>query len=59
MQPLRTLALDANILIRAVHGVRAREILNAFANSVSMCSPDVCFRDAEANIPAIAQTRAD
>ncbi len=53
----KPLVLDANILIRAVHGVRARRILDTFANSVSMCSPDVCFADAESKIPVIAPGR--
>jgi hypothetical protein len=40
------LVLDANILLRAVLGQRVRELLEAFEDTVTFYSPDVCFDDA-------------
>jgi PIN domain len=46
MNGRKGLVLDANILIRAVFGQRVRQILEAYENVASFCSPDVCFQDA-------------
>jgi predicted nucleic acid-binding protein len=55
-QPKR-LVLDANILLRAVFGVRVRDLLDAFEQEVAFHAPDESFEDAQANIPLIAATR--
>jgi predicted nucleic acid-binding protein len=51
------LVLDANILLRAVFGVRARGILESFEDVAAFYSPDVCFEDARKYIPVIAKRR--
>jgi hypothetical protein len=45
MTQRKGLVLDANILLRAVFG-RVRELLEAFEDTVTFYSPDVCFDDA-------------
>jgi predicted nucleic acid-binding protein len=51
------LVLDANILLRAVFGQRARELLEAFEDAVTFYSPDVCFDDARKYIPDVSSRR--
>jgi hypothetical protein len=51
------LVLDANILLRAVFGVRVRALLETYEEEVSFYSPDVCFDDARKYIPEIAKRR--
>ena len=57
MRTPRSLVLDANILLRAVFGVRVRELLESYEDSVVFYSPDVCFEDARKYIPDIALRR--
>jgi len=49
--------LDANILLRAVFGQRVRELLQAFEDTVTFYSPDVCFDDARKYIPDVSARR--
>jgi predicted nucleic acid-binding protein len=51
------LVLDANILLRAVFGVRVRALLETYEEEVSFYSPDVCFDDARKYIPEIVKRR--
>ena len=57
MNGRKGLVLDANILIRAVFGQRVRQILEAYENVASFCSPDVCFQDARKYIPNLSERR--
>jgi len=57
MRTPRPLVLDANILLRAVFGVRVRELLESYEDSAVFYSPDVCFEDARRYIPDIALRR--
>ena len=57
MNQAKQLVLDANILIRAVHGLQVRTILQTYADSSALCTPDVCFEDAKRHIPLIANSR--
>jgi hypothetical protein len=57
MMEQKRLVLDANILLRAVFGVRARSLLETYEDSVSFYTPDVCFSDAQKYIPIIAAAR--
>jgi len=57
MNPRRGLVLDANILLRAVFGIRVRQILEAYEGIAAFYSPDVCFMDAEKYIPDLARRR--
>ena len=53
----RGLVLDANILLRAVFGIRALALIESYEGSVRFYAPDVCFRDARKYIPGIAAKR--
>jgi len=53
----KRVVLDANILLRAVFGVRVRGILDAYEGAASIYSPDVCFDDARKYIPTLAAKR--
>lgn len=53
----RRIVLDANILIRAMLGVKVGGLLAKYADSVEFCAPSIAFEDAEANLPAIIAKR--
>lgn len=53
----RRIVLDANILIRAMLGVKVGGLLAKYAESVEFCAPSIAFDDAEANLPAIMAKR--
>jgi predicted nucleic acid-binding protein len=57
MTDQKRLVLDANILLRAVFGVRVRILLETYEDSVSFYAPDICFADARKYIPAISEKR--
>ncbi len=57
MTDQKRLVLDANILLRAVFGVRVRALLEAYEDAVSFYAPDICFADAQRYIPEIAAKR--
>ncbi|MGA7157725.1 MAG: PIN domain-containing protein [Acidobacteriaceae bacterium] len=57
MTDQKRLVLDANILLRAVFGVRVRHILETYEDSVSFYAPDICFGDARKYIPSISEKR--
>lgn len=54
MRSSKRLVLDANILLRAVFGVRVRGILESYEDLAAFYSPDICFEDARKYIPEIA-----
>jgi predicted nucleic acid-binding protein len=49
--------LDANILLRAVLGVRVRTILETFEDSANFYAPDICFGDARKYFDVISVAR--
>jgi predicted nucleic acid-binding protein len=49
--------LDANILIRAVLGVRVRDLLVRYGHDVEFFAPAVAFAEAERHLPTIADKR--
>ena len=57
MTDQKRLVLDANILIRAVFGVRVRSLLETYEDSVSFYAPDICFADARKYIPSVSTKR--
>lgn len=57
MTDQRRLVLDANILLRAVFGVRVRSLLETYEDTVSFYAPDICFADARKYIPSISEKR--
>lgn len=57
MTDQKRLVLDANILLRGVFGVRVRNLLETYEDSVSFYAPDICFADAYKYIPSISERR--
>ena len=53
----RSLVLDANILVRAVLGVRVRSLLERYGKAVQFVAPDVAFEEVEEYLPAILAKR--
>lgn len=57
MTDQKRLVLDANILLRAVFGVRVLSLLETYEDSVGFYAPDICFADAHRYIPSLAAKR--
>lgn len=57
MSERKRLVLDANILLRAVFGMRVRTLIEDWEDAVDFYSPDVCFDDAREYIPDIVGRR--
>ena len=57
MSAHKSLVLDANILIRAVLGVRVPALLSQMAEHVRFFTPDVCVTDAYTYLPPILEKR--
>lgn len=57
MQDAERLVLDANILIRAVLGIRVRTILCRFGVSVRFFAPETAFAEAREHLPTILSRR--
>lgn len=57
MNPRKGLVLDANVLLRAIFGIRVRQILEAYEDVGAFYSPDACFAEAEMYIPDLAKRR--
>jgi predicted nucleic acid-binding protein len=53
----KAIVLDANILIRAVLGKRARELIIENAQTVQFFAPDVAYADARKYLPALLAKR--
>ncbi len=53
----KVIVLDANILIRAILGTRARQLIWDHAASVQFFAPDVAYMDARTYLPALLQKR--
>ena len=51
------MVLDANILIRAVLGVRVFLLISRYAKQVALVAPDTAFEEAREKLPAILQKR--
>jgi predicted nucleic acid-binding protein len=49
----RSLVLDANILIRAVMGRRARQLIKRYSAEVELVAPDTAFLEAEEHLPQL------
>lgn len=53
----KRIVLDANILIRAVLGVRVRELIERYGEETSFFAPELAFAEAVRHLPAIAEKR--
>ena len=51
------LVLDANILVRAVLGIRVGDILERHHRHANFLSPESCFAEAREHLPAILKKR--
>ncbi len=59
MNSTRKLALDANILIRAIFGKKVLSLLRRYEENVELYAPDYCIQEALAKIPEIAAKRKE
>jgi len=53
----RRIVIDANILVRAVLGVRVRELILAYGREISFFTPVFAFDEAYRHLPALAVKR--
>lgn len=53
----RRIVLDANILIRAMLGVKVGGLLTTYAESIDFYAPSIAFEDADAHLPKIMSKR--
>lgn len=53
----RTIVLDANILIRAVLGTRARQLILEHVAHVGFFAPDAAYAEARRYLPALLEKR--
>ena len=53
----RAIVLDANILIRAVLGVRVRQLIGDHAVDVSFFAPDAAYAEAREHLPPLLEKR--
>jgi hypothetical protein len=53
----KRVVLDANILLRAVFGVRVLALLETYEDFVWFFAPDLCFVDARKYIPSVSAKR--
>ena len=51
------LVIDANILIRAVLGIRVRTLIAKYGNTVEFFAPDVAWAEARKHLPGILTKR--
>jgi predicted nucleic acid-binding protein len=54
---MKTIVLDANILIRAVLGKRVDELIQRYAEQVDLACPEQAFDEAEEHLPTITAKR--
>ena len=59
MTTTQALVVDANILVRAVLGVRVFQLLNKYEGKVSFYSPAKCFEEARQHLPVILEVIVD
>jgi predicted nucleic acid-binding protein len=58
MNQQKRLVVDANILLRAVFGVRVFSLLELYEDQVLFSTPDACFQEALRHIPPIAAQKS-
>jgi predicted nucleic acid-binding protein len=49
----KRLVLDANILVRAVLGTKARQLIERYAAEVQLFAPDTAFAEADEHLPPL------
>ncbi|MBM3409922.1 MAG: PIN domain-containing protein [Betaproteobacteria bacterium] len=53
----RAIVLDANILIRAVLGVKVSALIADYATSVNFLAPDIAYEEVQEHLPTILSAR--
>ncbi len=54
----KAIVLDANILIRAVLGIKTFSLIAEHTDKVFFCTPEVCYREVSTHLPTIIRKRA-
>jgi PIN domain len=57
MSTTKIIVLDANILIRAVLGIKARNLIQNHANDVLFFTTDCCYEDTLKYLPILFEKR--
>jgi predicted nucleic acid-binding protein len=57
MSDPKRIVLDANILLRGAFGLRVRNLLAAYQETVAFYTPDLCVEEALRHAPKIAKLR--
>jgi predicted nucleic acid-binding protein len=55
--PTRAIVLDANILLRAVLGTRVRTLIERYADTVTLLTPQSCVDEAREYLPVLCLHR--
>ena len=53
----KSLVVDANILIRAVLGTRARRLIEENASTINFLAPDAAYAEARRHLPGLLSKR--
>ncbi len=57
MTHLKPLAVDANILLRAVFGKAVPSLLERYGDVAALSTPDICLQEVTEHLPLIARRR--
>ncbi len=57
VSPARAIVLDANILLRAVLGIRVRALIERYAEEVTLLTPQSCVAEAREYLPSLCMQR--
>lgn len=56
-QKVKIIILDANILLRAILGIRTFSLIAEHTDKIFFCTPEICYREVALHIPNIAKKR--
>ncbi|MEB3123732.1 MAG: PIN domain-containing protein [Snowella sp.] len=56
-QKVKIIILDANILLRAILGIRTFSLIAEHTDKILFCTPEICYREVALHIPNIAKKR--
>lgn len=54
---VKIIVLDANILLRAVLGIRTFSLIAKHTDKILFCTPEICYHEVAFHIPNIARKR--
>jgi predicted nucleic acid-binding protein len=54
---VKIIVLDANILLRAILGIRTFSLIAEHTDTILFCTPEICYREVAFHLPNIARKR--